>query len=199
MERKNISVKNLALQTERNENMKILILHGSARTNGVTGQLAEQFSNGAQDAGHSVSKIELKEKGIKDCIGCGACQKNNGKCVQQDDMTEIYSRMLEADVIVFASPVYFYTWTSMMKRVLDRTFAVESLLSNKKFFLISSGAAPEEKYMQTMFDSYHQYISCFRGEGNTDAGYLMAYGMNTPADVANTDYLRQAYDIGNKI
>lgn len=179
--------------------MKILILHGSARTNGVTGKLAKEFANGAQNAGHNVSKIELKEKMINDCMGCGVCQKNNGKCVQQDDMTEIYRKMLEADVIVFASPIYFYTWTSMMKRALDRTFAVQSLLSNKKFFLISSGAAPEEKYMQTMFDSYHQCISCFRGEGNVDAGYVMAYGMNSPEDVASTDYLKQAYDMGNKI
>ena len=193
------SIRVLVLQTERIENMKILILHGSARTNGVTGQLAEQFANGAKDAGHSVCKIELKEKVIKDCMGCGACQKNNGRCVQQDDMTEIYSEMLETDVIVLASPVYFYTWTSMIKRVLDRTFAIESILNNKKFFLISSGAAPEEKYMKTMFDSYHQYISCFRGEGNTDAGYLMAYGMQSPADISNTDYLQRAYDMGNKI
>lgn len=178
--------------------MKILILHGSARKNGVTGQLADKFMDGAKDAGHTVIKIELKEKKINDCIGCGACQKN-GKCVQQDDMTEIYSEMLEANAIIFASPVYFYTWTSMMKRVLDRTFAVESLLVNKKFFLISAGAAPEEKYMETMLDSYHQYISCFRGAGNKDAGYLMAYGMNIPADVRDTDYLQQAYDMGKKI
>lgn len=53
--------------------------------------------------------------------------------------------------------------------------------------------------MRTMIDSYHQYISCFRGAGNKDDGYLMAYGMNIPADVRNTDYLQQAYDMGKKI
>lgn len=179
--------------------MKILILHGSARRNGVTGQLADEFARGAKDAKHKVSKIELKEKEIKDCMGCGACQKNGGNCVQKDDMSAIYKEMLNSDVIVFASPVYFYTWTSLMKRVLDRTFAVEYLLVNKKFFLISSGAAPEEKYMQTMFDSYHQYISCFKGEGNEDGGCLMAYGMNLPTDIQNTEYMKKAYDMGNKI
>lgn len=179
--------------------MNILILHGSARIKGITGQLADEFARGAKDAGHKVSKIELKEKTIKDCTGCGVCQKNEGKCVQKDDMTVIYKEMMESDVIVFASPVYFYTWTSLMKRVLDRTFAVESLLTNKKFFLLSSGAAPEERYMQTMFDSYHQYISCFQGEGNRDGGYLMAYGMNSPADIQNTEYMQRAYEMGNKI
>lgn len=179
--------------------MKILILHGSARKNGNTGTLADEFARGAKDGGHEVIKIELKEKTIKDCIGCGVCQTNNGKCVQKDDMAIIYKEMLDADVIAFASPVYFYTWTSLMKRVLDRTFALETLLTHKKFYLISAGAAPEEKYMQTMFDSYHQYISCFRGEGNKDGGILMAYSMNSPMDVKNTNYMKMAYELGNKI
>lgn len=69
-------------------------------------------------------------------------------------------------------PVYYYTWTSLMKRTLDRTFALQSLLHNKKFFLLSAGAAPEEQYMQIMLDSYRQYIFCF--EGNEDGGYVMA-------------------------
>jgi len=179
--------------------MKILVLHGSARKNGNTGILADEFARGAKDAGHEIIKIELKEKTIKDCMGCEACQTNGGKCVQKDDMTSIYKEMIEADVIAFASPVYFYTWTSLMKRVLDRTFALQTLLTNKKFYLISAGGAPEEKYMQTMFDSYRQYISCFGGEGNKDEGILMAYGMNAPSDVQNTDYMQMAYDLGNKI
>lgn len=86
--------------------MKILILHGSARKNGVTGQLADKFMDGAKDVGQTVIKIELKEKKINDCIGCGSCQKN-GKCVQQDDMTEIYSEMLEADAIILLPQFIF--------------------------------------------------------------------------------------------
>ena len=78
-------------------------------------------------------------------------------------MATIYQEILEADVIVLASPVYYYTWTSLMKRTLDRTFALQSLLHNKKFFLLSAGAASEEQYMQIMLDSYRQYIFCFEG------------------------------------
>ncbi len=179
--------------------MKILILHGSARKNGNTGILADEFARGAKDAGHEVTRIELKEKVIKDCVGCGICQTNGGKCVQKDDMLDIYNEILDTDVIAFISPVYFYTWTSLMKRVLDRTFAIETLLTNKIFYLVSAGAALEEKYMKTMFDCYHQYVSCFRGEGNKDGGILMAYGVNSPADVKNTNYIQMAYDLGNGI
>ena len=87
--------------------MKVLILHGSAHKNGTTEQLADEFARGAADAGHEVSSIKLRDKTIRDCTGCGACQVNGGKCVQKDDMAEICREMLAADVIVLASPVYF--------------------------------------------------------------------------------------------
>lgn len=112
-------------------------------------------------------------------------------------MATIYQEILEADVIVLASPVYYYTWTSLMKRTLDRTFALQSLLHNKKFFLLSAGAAPEKQYMQIMLDSYRQYIFCF--EGNEDGGYVMACGMNAPTDVKGTEYIQQAYEMGKSI
>lgn len=114
-------------------------------------------------------------------------------------MTGIYKKMQEADVIVFASPVYFYTWTSLMKRFVDRTFAIEKMLQNKTFYLISAGAAPEEKYMQTMIDCFRQYISCFRAGGNQEGGYVIGYGANLPKDVVGTPAMEQAYTMGRKI
>lgn len=114
-------------------------------------------------------------------------------------MLEIYKEILDADIIVFVSPVYFYTWTFLIKSTLDRLFALESIITDKKFGLISAGAAPEEKYMKTMFDSYHQYILCFRGEGNKNGGIIMAYGTNSPGDVRNSKYIQMAYDLGNSI
>ncbi len=179
--------------------MKVLILHGSAHKNGATSILAERFAQGAKDAGHETELVELSEKNIHDCIGCGACQMNGGTCVQKDDMTALYEQLMAADVIVFASPVYYYTWTSLMKRTLDRTFALSAKLSHKRFYLLSAGAAPDESYMKTMFDCYHQYLGCFYGEAIKDAGILMALGINTPADMGNTDYAEQAYNMGKSI
>lgn len=177
----------------------VLIIKGSPRKQGNTSLLAEEFSCGAKDAGHEVKEVLLKEKKIGDCLGCGACQKNGGHCVQKDDMTEIYEALMYADVIVFASPVYFYTWTSLTKRMIDRTYAVEPLLKNKTFYLLSAGAAPEESYMQTMIDSFRQYVSCFRAGGNKEGGYLFACGTGAPGDVKEMPVLEKAYRMGNEL
>ena len=175
---------------------QILIVKGSPRKNGNTSAMADAFAKGASENGNMITEIVLKDKTIGDCMGCGACQKNSGICIQKDDMSEIYDAMKKADVIVLASPVYFYTWTSLMKRMIDRTFAVEPILQNKKFYLLSAGAAPEEKYMQTMIDSFRQYISCFRAGGNEEGGILFAYGTNGASDVKTMSVLETAYQMG---
>lgn len=178
---------------------KILVVKGSPRKNGNTSALADAFVKGAKESGNVVTEVVLKDKTIGDCLGCGVCQGNGGICVQKDDMTDIYEEMKQADIIVLASPVYFYTWTSLMKRMIDRMFAVEPLLKNKKFYLLSAGAAPEESYMKTMIDSFRQYVSCFRGEGNEEGGMLFAYGTNGPQDVKKMPVLEEAYRMGNAI
>ena len=178
---------------------KVFIVKGSPRIHGNTSMMAEQFKKGALEKGHQVSEVNLKEKNIYDCLGCGACQLNEGKCIQKDDMISLYDQLLEAAVIVFVSPVYFYTWTSLMKRFVDRTFAVESILKNKCFYLLSAGAAPEEKYMQTMIDSFEQYVSCFRAGGNKVGKIVFAYGTNKPQDVKNMKVLEEVYELGKAV
>lgn len=178
---------------------KAIVLLGSPRKNGNTSLLADAFIRGAAEAGNQTEKILLGDKNISGCLGCGACRRNGGQCVQKDAMQEIYPKLLEADVIVFASPVYFYSWTSLMKKVIDRTFAIEKALSHKKFYLISAGAAPEEQYMQTMLASFRQYISCFRGEGNAEGGHVIGYGTNRPGDAKNSTAMSQAYEMGRNI
>ena len=112
---------------------QILIVKGSPRKNGNTSAMADAFAKGASENGNTITEVVLKDKIIGDCMGCGACQRNGGICVQKDDMKEIYEAIKKADIIVLASPVYFYTWTSLVKRMIDRTFAVELILMNKKF------------------------------------------------------------------
>ena len=177
-------------------NKQILIIKGSQRRYGNTSTMADAFAKGANQSGNVITEIVLKDKTIADCLGCAACQKNGGNCVQKDDMTEVYDAMKKADVIVLASPVYFYTWTSLMKRMIDRTFAVEHILENKKFYLISAGAAKEEKYVKTMIESFRQYISCFGKEGGEEGGILFAYNTREPSDVKSMPILDEAYQMG---
>lgn len=124
---------------------QILIVKGSPRKNGNTSAMADAFAKGASENENIITEAVLRDKTIGDCMGCGACQENGGICVQKDDMAEIYDAMKKADVIVLASPVYFYTWTSLMKRMIDRTFAVEPVLENKKFYLLSAGGSTRRK------------------------------------------------------
>lgn len=177
----------------------VLMIKGSPREQGNTAILADEFGRGAKEAGHEVAEIILREKQIGDCLGCGACQRNGGTCVQKDDMSEIYEALQAADVIVFASPVHFYTWTSLMKRMIDRTFAVETQLKNKTFYLISTSAAPDESFAKTMIESFRQYISCFRGDGNKEGGYLIGCGTNAPGDIRGMEVMERAYQMGKEL
>lgn len=178
---------------------KILVLHGSPRKHGNTELLCSAFSKGASEAGHKIQSISICSKQIGGCLGCGACQRNGGNCVQQDDMTEIYGAMTEADVIVFASPVYFYTWTAQIKTVLDRTYAIEQKLADKVFYLLSAGAAPSEEYMETMKRCFEQYVGCFRAGENRVGGIVFGLSANRPKDLAGTEAERKAYELGKMI
>jgi multimeric flavodoxin WrbA len=178
---------------------KVLVLMGSPRKGGNTDHLCDEFIRGAREAAHETEKIYLKDRKIGYCLGCFACQHNGGKCIQNDDMGEIYEKMKAADIIVFASPVYFYSWSAQIKTVIDRTVAIESILTNKTFYLISAGQAPEEKYMTTMIDSFRKYTGCFKADGNREGGYVFGYGTSKPGDVVGTPAMEQAYQMGRNI
>lgn len=178
---------------------RILVLAGSPRRHGNTDCLADEFIRGAQEAGHETEKIYLKDRKINGCLGCGACQRNGGSCVQKDDMQEIYEKWLASDVVVLASPVYFYTWSAQMKAVLDRTFAIEKDVKDTQFYLLSAGAAPTEDYMKLMTESFRSYIGCFRAGGNTEGGYVFGLGTNAPGDVDGSDAAEKAYLLGLKL
>lgn len=173
-----------------------MVLSGSPRKHGNSDRLADEFIRGALDAGSEVEKITIRDKKINGCLGCGACRKNGGKCVQKDDMQDIYSKWLAADVIVLASPVYFYSWTSQIKAAIDRTFAIERQVENKKFYLICSAAAPAEAYMQVILESFRKYIGCFRAGGNGEGGYVFGLNTNAPGDVDGSEAMGKAYDMG---
>ena len=103
--------------------VQVLVLMSSPRKNGNTDRLADAFIKGVEENGYTTEKVYVNYQNIKPCLGCNVCQKTK-QCVQKDDMQAIYSKMLEAKVIVFASPVYFYTFNGLMK-LIDRIFAIE--------------------------------------------------------------------------
>lgn len=98
---------------------RVLVISSSLRNNSNSDALADAFAKGAQEAGHQVQKISLKGKTIGFCRGCLACLKA-GKCIIRDDAMEIAQQMKEADVIAFATPIYYYEMSGQMKTMLDR-------------------------------------------------------------------------------
>ena len=101
-------------------NKLILVLSASFRKGGNSATLCDQFIKGAVEAGNRVEKIYLNDCKINFCRGCGVCNTTH-KCVQHDDMAEILDKMVKADVIVMATPVYFYSMNGQMKTLIDRT------------------------------------------------------------------------------
>lgn len=178
---------------------KILVLEGSPRKKSNTAALCDSFIKGAEENGHFVERIFIRDQRIGGCLSCGACHRNGGSCVQQDDMKKIYDAIAEAEVIVFSSPVYFYSWTAQMKAVLDRMFALEATLSNKTFYLVITGEAPEEQYMENMVNSYRLFIGCFRNEGNKNGGEMIGVGATSPDDIRNSEAAQKAYQMGREL
>lgn len=173
----------------------ILVLRGSPRKHGNTARLAEEFERGALERGNTVTDVFLRERTINDCLGCWTCHRNGGTCVQDDDMTEINVKMAVCDVIVFAAPVYFYTWNSIMLRALDRTFAIEGTLRERAYtyYLLSAGSTEDVPDMDIMIDSFESYV---HAAGNEVGGCLFAYGVVMPGEIEGRPILQEAYELG---
>jgi len=114
-------------------NKNVLVLSSSPRRGGNSDLLCDQFVLGAKESGHQVEKIFLKDKKVSYCTGCGACLNGKKSCPQKDDMAEILNKMIAADVIVMATPVYFYTMCGQMKTVIDRTCSRYTEINDKEF------------------------------------------------------------------
>ena len=102
---------------------KILIVQGGGRPKGNTAQLVQAFAEGAKDAGHTVETVSLLKQEVKGCLGCNACRYGK-PCIQKDSFNEMVPRILEADLIVFASPLYFWTVSSKIKAFIERFYCI---------------------------------------------------------------------------
>jgi multimeric flavodoxin WrbA len=177
--------------------MKILILSGSPRKDGNTELLVEAFVKGASQK-HHVEVVSVRDYEVNPCMGCNACFRNEQHtCAQKDDMTIIYEKMAHADMLVIASPVYFYGLSAQLKAVIDRchnplrdTFHISSMA----LLLVGAATLPE------LFDSIvTQYRLCLNFFNLEDAGQVLVRGAKDKGDIKNTDALNEAYELGLRI
>ena len=129
---------------------RILILSSSPRKGGNSDTLCDEFLRGAKEAGNDVEKIFLRDKKINYCTGCSTCSLHHKPCPQKDDAAEIIDKMVAADVIVMATPVYFYTMSAQMKTLIDRCCGLYTEMNDKEFYFIVTAAENDKE------KSYHQ-------------------------------------------
>ena len=177
--------------------MNILILSGSPRKGGNTDLLVEAFVKGASQKNH-VEVVSVHDYKVYPCMGCNACFKSNGNtCVQRDDMPLIYEKMAHADMLVIASPVYFYGLSAQLKAVIDRCHnPIRDSFRIKKIALLLVGAATLPELFDSILAQYRLCLNFFKLE---DAGRVLVRGVKDKGDIQNTDALNEAFLLGTRI
>lgn len=173
----------------------VLLISGSPRKRGNSDLLCDEFMRGALEAGHTVEKVRLQELNIRSCLACYGC-RNMGACVQKDDMEALLEQMVQADVIVLATPVYFYSMDGQMKTMIDRTLPRYTEIVNKDFYFIATAAAGKLSMERTM-DALRGFTDCLPGA--KVRGRIYGHGVYQKGEVTATTAFRDAYNMGKKI
>ncbi len=176
---------------------KILVISTSPRKDGNSDMLAQEFMRGANEAGNQVEYVSLIGKNIAFCRGCLACQKTL-RCVIHDDADIIREQMLNAEVIVWATPVYYFSVSGQMKTMIDRANALYS--SDYKFrdvYLLAAAAEDDPSTVEGAVKATQGWVDCL---GKTTLkGVVFAGGVNNKGDIAGHKALTEAYELGKSV
>ena len=175
---------------------KVLVISASPRKGGNSDLLCDEFVRGAIEAGHEVEKIRLAEKNVGYCMGCYACQKT-GKCAIKDDARGVIDKMMAADVIVLASPVYFYSICAQLKALIDRTVVVYPNLTNKRFYYLLTMADTNRKMFDGPIAAMRGFLDCY--EGSKEVGKVCADGVYELGAIDGTKFLAEAKALGQSV
>jgi multimeric flavodoxin WrbA len=171
--------------------MQIITLLGSARKKGNTATVLGWVEEELTTLGHSVERVYLNSKTIGGCLGCGKCKENADEiaCVQKDDAKEIFERMIASDAVLFTSPVYFWGFTSQIKRLIDRGYALvtnyhrpghTSLMKNKRLGLLVTGADAYQNNAEGLFNAFDRIADFLLAPKK---GELYVGGCSVPAEL----------------
>lgn len=188
----------------------ILVIQGGGRVNGNTSQLVDAFIRGAIEARHFVEKISLNKTEVKGCIGCNACRYGK-PCVQKDGFNELVPKIKSADLIVFASPLLFWTLSSKIKAFIERFYCIAEEDSNPPLGRYERYPIKDAALLMTSADNffwtYEQAVSYYKFAiinyiGFHDKGMLLAGGCgdtNGRPQIDKTNHLIEAYNFGKNI
>ena len=176
---------------------RVIVISTSLRKGSNSDMLADQFAEGAKAAGHEVEKISLVGKNIQFCKGCLGCQKL-GRCVINDDVNDIMAKVLQADVICWATPIYYYEMSGQMKTLIDRMNAMyEQDYHFRDIYLLTTAAENETETPKRAEIGLTGWIDCFPKAHL--AAHLFCGGVNDAREIEGNDKLREAFELGKKI
>lgn len=172
----------------------ILILSTSLRSNSNSAALADEFARGARDAGHTAEVVSLAHKDIHFCKGCLACQKTK-RCVIRDDADELAQKMGRADVLVFATPIYYYEMSGQMKTMLDRANPLFAAgYAFKEVYLLTTAAEDGEPVWRRAKSGLEGWLKCFPKAKL--AGAIFCGGVGGPGEAQGHPAMEEAYLAG---
>lgn len=175
----------------------VLVLSASFRKGGNSDVLCDEFIKGAKEAGHNVEKIHVNDYQINFCHGCGICNTTH-KCVQKDDMVKILDKMVNADVIVMGTPVYFYNMNGQMKTLIDRTVPRYEEISNKDFYFILAAADSSRANMERVLESFRGFTEDCLNNAH-EKGIVYGTGAWQIGDIKGSPALKEAYEMGKNV
>ncbi len=178
----------------------MLVFLGSPRKEGNTEKMAMAFAEGARGAGANVDFVRLGEKAIKPCIDCRKCWEKGRHCVLEDDMDALYEAIDNADILVFAAPLYWYTWSAQIKALWDRLLPYASdkastNLSGKGCVLLAAGGDVASDIFEGIDFALAKSAALL---GMKILGKIHAYGVHGPDDIEGTDRLEEARKLGRE-
>ena len=176
---------------------KVLIISASPRKGGNSDTLCDEFMRGATEAGHTVKKVRLAEQKIGYCTGCGVCNQTH-QCILKDDMTGLLDTMKAADVIVLATPVYFYAMNGQLKTFIDRCVPKYTEIKDKDFYFIITAADTDKGIMEKVIESLRGFTRDCLSDAH-EKGIIYGLGVWQAGDVKRTPALNEAYEMGKKV
>lgn len=175
----------------------IVIFVGSVRKNGNTARLAQSFAEGAAK-NNNVEIVSVADYNVNPCIGCNSCFTREGnQCFQNDDMVQIYEKLRNADIVVIASPVYFYGISAQLKAIVDRLHTpMRNAFHIKKLGLFLVGAAELANLFEPIIMQYQMVLDFFKLES---IGMVLVRGVKDIGDIESSPALKEAYELGTSI
>lgn len=177
--------------------MNILVLMASPNKHGSTNMLVKEFTRGAKESGHCVSVIDVAHADLHPCTGCIACGYE-GPCVQKDDMETFRKQILAADMLVFATPLYYYGMSAQLKILVDRFCAINSSITRKhmKSALLTVAWNADDWTFEALEAHYNTLVRYLDFE---DAGRVLGYGCGSVSMTRASRYPQEAYDLGRSL